>query len=124
MGRLRKYVMEIEMGVDAELQQAESAEMESPKRKVIRRESEETQDYVCETLTISQEEAEELAFCAECCQRAARSHLFLRQSLQRKKRSDTGNLLQLSLKNVKKLEHQMCVSSATLSGGYSKVNRG
>ena len=34
----------IEMEVDAEVQQTESAEMKSPKRKVIRGESEETQD--------------------------------------------------------------------------------
>ena len=42
--------------------QAESAEIKSTKRKMIRVESEETQDYVCEMLTISPEEAEELAF--------------------------------------------------------------
>ena len=54
--------MEVEMEVDAGVPQAESAEIKSPKRKVIRVESEETQDYVCEMLTISAEEAEELAF--------------------------------------------------------------
>ena len=62
MGRFKKDVMRIEMEVDAEVPHAESAEMKSPKRKVTRGESEETQDYVCETLLISQEEAEELAF--------------------------------------------------------------
>ena len=40
----------------------ESAEIQSSKRKVIRAESEETQDYVCETLAISQEETQEIAF--------------------------------------------------------------
>ena len=35
--------------------------MKSPIRMVIRGESEETQDCACETLSISQEEAEELA---------------------------------------------------------------
>ena len=34
----------------------------SPKRKVIRVESEETQDHVCETLALNQEEAEEMGF--------------------------------------------------------------
>ena len=37
----------------------DSVETESSKRKVIRVESEETQDYVCGTLAISQEEEEE-----------------------------------------------------------------
>ena len=50
------------MKVDASVPQAESAEIKSPKRKVIRVESEETQDYVCEMLTNSPEEADELAF--------------------------------------------------------------
>ena len=50
------------MEVGACVLQAECAEIKSPKRKVIRVESEETQDYVCEMLTISPEEAEELAF--------------------------------------------------------------
>ena len=40
----------------------EGAEVESPKRKVIRVESEETQDYVRESLTLSREEAEEISF--------------------------------------------------------------
>ena len=39
-----------------------SAEMQSPRRRVIRVESEETQDYVRETLAISQEAAEEMCF--------------------------------------------------------------
>ena len=66
MARLKEDVLEIEMEVDAEVPQAESAEINSP-RKMIRGESEETQDYVCETLSISQEETEE-----ECYQRATR----------------------------------------------------
>ena len=44
------------------MSQAESAEIKSPKRKVIRVESEKTRDYVCEMLTICPEEAEELSF--------------------------------------------------------------
>ena len=62
LGKLKEDEMEVEMEVDAGVPQAESAEIESQKRKVIRVESEETQDYVCEMLTISAEEAEELAF--------------------------------------------------------------
>ena len=38
------------MEVDGEMHQEESAKIPSPKRKVIRVESEETQDYVCGTL--------------------------------------------------------------------------
>ena len=44
---------------DAEPQEA-SVAIQSLKRKVIRAESEETQDYVCQALAISQEEAEEM----------------------------------------------------------------
>ena len=40
----------------------EGAEVQSPKRKVIRVESEETQDHVRESLNLSQEEAEEISF--------------------------------------------------------------
>ena len=50
------------MEVDGEAPQVENAEIQSSKRKVIRVESEETQDYVCETLALDQEEAEEIAF--------------------------------------------------------------
>ena len=39
---------------------------QSQKRKVIRVESEETQDYVRETLAISHEEAEEMGFVPRC----------------------------------------------------------
>ena len=49
---------ESEMSKEA---QEESVEIQSPK-KVIREESEETQGYVCESLAISQEEAEEMGF--------------------------------------------------------------
>ena len=40
----------------------ESAEVQSQKRKVIRVESEETQDYVRESLNLSLDEAEEMSF--------------------------------------------------------------
>ena len=53
---------EAEMEVDGKVRQEESAEIQSPKRKVFRVESEETQDYVCETPAISQEEADEVGF--------------------------------------------------------------
>ena len=39
-----------------------SAEVQGPRRRVMRVESEETQDYVRETLAISQEEADEIGF--------------------------------------------------------------
>ena len=53
---------EVETEVDGEVPQEEGAEIQSSKRKVIRVESEETQDNVCETLAISQEEAEDTGF--------------------------------------------------------------
>ena len=53
---------EADMEVDGEVPQEESVEIRSPERKVIREESEETQDCVRETLAISEEEAEEMDF--------------------------------------------------------------
>ena len=53
------------MKVDGKVLQEESFEIQSPKRKVIRVETEETQDYVRETLAISQEEAKEKGFRAK-----------------------------------------------------------
>ena len=50
------------MEVDGEVPQEESTDIQSPKRKVIGVASEETQDFVRETLAIRQEEAEDLAF--------------------------------------------------------------
>ena len=49
------------MKMDVDAPQGESAETKRS-RKVIRVESEETQDYVCGVLPISQEVAKELAF--------------------------------------------------------------
>ena len=53
---------EAQMEVDGDVGQEASVEIQSQKREVIRVESEETQDYVLETLASSQEEAEEMAF--------------------------------------------------------------
>ena len=89
VGRLKNEEMEIEMEVDAELPQAESAEMKCPKRKVRRGESEKTQDYVCETLSISPEEAEE---CLCRVLSASREDPFTYATIAAaKKRPDTGN---------------------------------
>ena len=53
------------MEMDDDGLQEESVDIQSPIRKVIRVESEETQDYVRETLAISQEEAEGNGLCAK-----------------------------------------------------------
>ena len=66
---------EAEMEVDGDVLQEENAETQSPKRKVIRVESEETQDNVCDSLAISREEAEEMSFVPS-------AHLLVRQSMQ------------------------------------------
>ena len=58
-GQLGQKLKEAEMEVDGEPQE-ESVEIQGPKRKVIGVESEETQDYVRETLASSQEEAEKM----------------------------------------------------------------
>ena len=61
-GKLMEDEIVVEMEVDADVRQAESAEIKSPKRKVIRAESEDTQSYVGEMLTIIPEKAEEVVF--------------------------------------------------------------
>ena len=53
---------EVEMEKDVDVLQEERVDLQSPKRRVIRVESEETPDYVRETLAICQEEAEEMVF--------------------------------------------------------------
>ena len=53
---------EDEMEVDVDASQGESVETKSSKKKVVRVESEETQNYVCGMLATSGEEAEESAF--------------------------------------------------------------
>ena len=58
----KERLKEDETEVDGDAPQGKSAERQSLKRKVIRLESEETQDYVCGMLAIGREEAEELAF--------------------------------------------------------------
>ena len=58
----REKLEEAGMEVDGEVPQEESAEIQSPIRKVTRVESEETQDNECETLAIGQEEADEIGF--------------------------------------------------------------
>ena len=78
----KEQLKEEEMKVDVDSPQGESAEIKSSKRKMIRAESEETQDYVCGTVVVSQEEVEEFSLRAECPQRTTRINLFLRQSLQ------------------------------------------
>ena len=51
------------MEVDGGLPQGENVETQSPKRKVVRVESEETQDCVLESLNLSPEEEEEKTLC-------------------------------------------------------------
>ena len=117
MGRLKKDEMEVDAGVP----QAESAEMKSPKRwwyvenlkklKIIfvRRcqsvRKKRRSSRLCRVLSASREERFTSATIAAAT-----------------KRSDTGNLLQWPLKKVKKLEQEISVSSASMSGRYS--NRG
>ena len=55
----------------------DGAEVQSPKRKVIRVESEETQDYVRESLNLSREEAEETSFVPKRAQHCTRTHVFV-----------------------------------------------
>ena len=80
------------------------------KRKVIRVESEETQDYVCETLAISQEEAEEMGFVPSALSEPRGPVGATIDAV--KKPSDTGRLRQWWLMKVEKPTQSICVSSA------------
>ena len=99
LGISKEDKKEVEMEVDAGVSQAESAEIKSPKRKVIRVESEETQDHVCEMLTISLEEAEYRVLSASQEEPVTSATI-----TAVKKRSDIGSLRRWSLKKVEKLE--------------------
>ena len=58
----RENQTRVEKKVNGKAPSDDGAEVQSPKRKVIRVESEETQDYVRESLNLSREEAEERSF--------------------------------------------------------------
>ena len=58
----REKQTRMENKVNGKASREEGPEVQSPKRKVIRLESEETQDYARESLNLSQEEAEERSF--------------------------------------------------------------
>ena len=62
-----------------------------------------TQDYVCEMLSISPQEAEEPAFVPSAISACEEPFTSVTIAAARM-RSDTGNLLQWSLKKVEKLE--------------------
>ena len=58
----RKYQPRMERKADRNALGEEGEEIRSPRKKVIRVESEETQDYVRESLNLSRDEAEEISF--------------------------------------------------------------
>ena len=109
LGKLKDDEMEVEMEVNAGVPQAESAEIKRQRRKVIRAESEETQDYVCEMLTIGPEEADELAFVSSalsespgaiyfcdnhCSEKAVRCWQFASMVVEEGGEARTANLCQ------------------------------
>ena len=100
LGKLKDDEMVVEMEVDAGVPQAESAGIKSPKRKVIRVDSEETQDYGCESV---QKKQRSLPSCR--VHLASHEEPFLSAIIGAvKKRSDAGSLRRWSLKKVEKLD--------------------
>ena len=74
------------------------AEVQSPKRNIIRVESEETQDYVRDSLNLSQEDAEEISFVPSALSIPRGPMFLVRQSDPLReaavtKPSDSGSLL-------------------------------
>ena len=80
---------EKEMEVDEATPHEANAEVQSPKRKVIRVESEETQDCVLETLAISQKEADDLGFVPSALSEP-RGAIYWCDNQCSEKASDTG----------------------------------
>ena len=67
---------------ESEASGEEGDEVKSPKRKVIRVESEETPDYVREANDMNQQESEKNKFRTERDQRSAKAFVSLKQSMQ------------------------------------------
>ena len=114
-----KKLKEAQMEVDGEVPKEESAEMQSPKRKVIRVDSEETQDYVCETLAIGQEEAEEIGFVPSALSEPRGP---IRWCVNRcsEKPSDTGRLRQWLLAHTISLCRQ-CYNEQLVQQGKPRL---
>ena len=81
---------EMEMEVGEATPHDASAEIQSPKRKVIRVETEETQDHVCETVAISQDEAEKMGFVSSALGEPRWPFIGVTIDAVKKRPSDTG----------------------------------
>ena len=106
--REKENQAEMEEKVDGKALSEEGAEIQSPKRKVIRVESEETQDCVGESLNLSRDEAEEISFVPRsisptkatfwcdyrCSDKALRFWQFASAVVEDGKESYTANLCQ------------------------------
>ena len=108
----RENQAKMEEKVDGKAPGEEGAEIQSPKRKVIRVESEETPDYVRYTLNLSRDKAEEKSFVpsaisipqrpmfwcdSRCSDKALRFWQFASVVVEDGKESYTANLCQLWL---------------------------
>ena len=82
-------------------------EVQGPKRKVIRMESEETQDYVRKTLAISQEEADEIGIVPSSCS-SSLAH-------------DTGEAMSASSRHPPSIKLERDWWSADLEGEMEKL---
>ena len=113
---------ESEIGVDEATLQEASVEVQSTNRKVIRVESEETQDSVRETLEISQEEADELGFVPSAVSepRGASERCDSRCS---EKATRYGQISSMVMKKkVVKPAQSICASCATMQNLCSRAN--
>ena len=110
---------EKEMLMDVDAPQNEGGETKSTKRKVIRVESEETQDYVSGTLAISQEEARGMEpFCR--VPSASHEDHFISATIA----AAVVKLLGTGSYRVKEPTQLICVGSATTNRWFSKTSRG
>ena len=118
----RETPKEVVMEMDDDEPQEESVDIQSPKRKVIRVESEETQYYVREILAISQE-TKERKWASWQAPLMNHEGPFIGATIDVvKKPSESGKQLQWLLKKVVKLTQSNSLSSATMKSWCSRAN--
>ena len=102
---------------EVEERQESRVEVQGPKRRVIRVESEETQDYVRETLAISQEEADEIGFAPSASSEPRGAHCRLDNRC-----SDKALRYTQIASMVVKPAQSICASCATMQNLVSRAN--
>ena len=102
----------MEKKVNGKALREEGAEVQSPQRKVIRVECEETQDFVRDSLNLSREEAEEISF-VPCALSVPQGPVFWCDNRSNDKALRFWQLAWLVVDDVEEATRSICVSSVT-----------